>query len=93
MCVCVVLAGISDDMTSDKRLMLYILFNQLPLKEIVKIFRISIIKLPSKDFMRTTGKDVRSFLLQPSYCSLLFPTAFSSKNRFVQGRKIQDTVS
>ena len=91
--MCVVLAGISDDMTSDKRLMLYILFNQLPLKEIVKIFRISIIKLPSKDFMRTTGKDVRSFLIQPSYCSLLFPTAFSSKNRFVQGRKTQDTAS
>ena len=65
-CVCVVLAGISDDMTSDKGLMLYMFLNQLPPKEIVRFFRISIIKPPSKDFMRTTGKDVRSFLIQPS---------------------------
>ena len=55
MCVCVVLAGISDDMTSVKRLMLYMLLNQLPLKEIVKFFKISIIK-PPRGFYENSRK-------------------------------------
>ena len=54
-CVCVVLAGISEDMTSVKRLMLYMLLNQLPLKEIVKFFKISIIK-PPRGFYENSRK-------------------------------------
>ena len=54
-CVCLVLAGITDDMTSVKRLMLYMLLNQLPLKEIVKFFKISIIK-PPRGFYENSRK-------------------------------------
>lgn len=88
MCVCVVLAGISDDMTSVKRLMLYMLLNQLPLKEIVKFFKISIIK-PPRGFYENNRKRCHIFPNSVLLVLSSFPYCFFFKEHISKGGRFR----